>query len=78
MGFLSKNNIDELRLVTVVPIGDKVAFKNLNGTWISIQPNGSEESRNEVGPYELATILDNELVMFTTDGTNAYIRKYSK
>jgi hypothetical protein len=83
MSYLSKVNIDSLKNVTVVPVGNQLAFQNPDGSYVSIQPDGNEQVRvvgkdGWTGPasYELATPLGNGLVMFTPDGSTSYIRKY--
>jgi hypothetical protein len=83
MSFISKVNIDELRAVTAVPIGAQIAFINPDGSYVSIQPDGTEQTRvvgqngwTGPGAYELATPLGNGLVLFVGNGTEAFIRKY--
>jgi hypothetical protein len=79
MSYLSKVNVDSLKQVKLVSFGSQIAFQNPNGTWVSIQPDGSEQTRPNAqvpAAYELATPLGNGLALFTSDGTASYIRKY--
>ena len=87
MSFLSKVNVDELKAVTVVTLGGQLAFLNPDGSYVSIQPDGSEQTRvvgqsyggtvwTGPGAYELGTPLGNGLVLFVGNGSAAFIRKY--
>lgn len=79
MSYLSRVNLDTLKAVTAVPFGSQVAFRNPDGSWVSIQPDGSEQTRpadRVPAAYELATPLGNGLYLFVGNGTEGFIRKY--
>jgi hypothetical protein len=84
MSYLSIANLDTLRAVTAVPagpqpVGAQVAFRNPDQTWVSIQPDGSEQTRpaaSTPGAYELATVIAPGLVIFIGNNAEGFLRKY--
>jgi hypothetical protein len=87
MSFLSTVNVEALKAVTTETHGTQLAFINPDGSYVSIQPDGTEQTRVVgqsyggtvwTGPaaYELGTPLGNGLVLFVGNGSAAFIRKY--
>ena len=83
MSYLGLTNIEPLRKVTMHEIAgsDNVYFRNPDNTIVSIQPDGKEETRPSdsiPAAYETATIIGPNLVMFTPDGNNSYVRYFTE
>jgi hypothetical protein len=83
MSYLSLANLDTLKAVTSEAHGTQLAFINPDGSYVSLQPDGSEQTRRigvdgwtGPGAYELATPLGNGLYLFVGDGSKAFLRKY--